>query len=199
MVFSNRVRCLFLLFSLPFLACDEDPTEPELLVPAAFLPENNEINGWNRNYEVGNFLEAENTDGLVQLFAGESNQKQLAETFIAHYFVRGVKQVYEGKIKNAPEYLEIRIFDQETPTHAQNLFHDKTIKPANFSYLNEIGDEGRIAIATSEFVVTVDFYYEKWYCWFQINGRWGASEARQVALNFADLIYSKLLQYYPKP
>jgi hypothetical protein len=198
MSYSKIVLIPLLILTLFSPGCEEDPTEPDQLVPAAFLPENNEISGWIRNFEVGNFIEAENTDGLVELFEGEANQKQLAETFIAHYFTRGVKQVYQGNIKGATEYLEIRLFDQETPTHAQELFHDKKIKPASFSYLDEIGDEGRIAITTSESIVTVDFYYEKWYGWFSISGRWGASEARQVALNFADLIYSKLLQYYPK-
>lgn len=197
----SRIHSIFaglLIFMTFFLACEEDPVEPEQLLPAAFLPENNEIEGWTRNFEVGNFYEAENTDQLVQMLEGDPNQKQLAETLIKHYFLRGVKQVYEGRIKGAVEYLEVRIFDQQTPAHAQNFFHDKIIKPVNFDYVDKIGDEGRITITTSAFIVTVDFYYEKWYCWFSISGQWGALEAKLVALDFADLIYTKLLQYYPK-
>jgi len=196
--FDLNIKWIPLLLTLLLINCKDNPTENKArLIPSFFLLESNEVEGWTRSLELGNFIEAENAEGLAEIFRNEPNQKQLTETFMAFHFVRGVKQIYDGRIGGATETLALRIFDMKMINHAQALFYDKVIKPPSFDFLDTIGDEGRISVSSSDNNISIDFYYDKWYVWIFIRGRWGAMEAKIIALKFAEKVSQKLRQYYP--
>lgn len=184
--------CLVCIFS----HCKDNPTEnKEYVVPSNFMPEGNSIDGWVPNLETGNWLEIESTVEL-EFFLGE--QSIQAATVIEHNFIRAAKQVYDGRIAGANETLEVRIFDFEFSNQSEGFYHNKAIIPSKYDFLDtQICETGRISITGSDNIITIDFYYDKWYAWISINGRWGAYEAKQIAIQFTAQIYENMLRLYP--
>lgn len=193
--------CLILLFILfvifLFISCEDDSLDREKVVPSLFLPESNEIGGWERSYQTGHAVEAENEEQLSELLKSDDRQKLLKEILMSLDFKRGIKQVYEGKIKSATETIEIRIFDLKYAKQAQGYFYHKDIKPQKYDYLDNLGDEARISLISAENNVQIDFYYDKWYAWLYIRGRWSPSDAQNIAFIFSQKIFEKMLLYYP--
>lgn len=192
--------CLYFLITLLFLSlsCDDNPLDRDKVVPSLFLPESDEITGWEKSLQTGHAVEAENAEQLTELLKGDDRQKLLKEILLTFDFNRGIKQVYEGKIKSATEMLEIRIFDLKLPKQAQGYFYHKDIKPSKYDYLDNLGDEARISLISAESNVQIDFYYEKWYAWLYIRGRWSPGDAQNIAFIFGQKIYQKMRLYYPE-
>jgi hypothetical protein len=186
-----------LLLILLSISCEDNSLNREKVVPSLFLPESNEIAGWERSYQIGHAVEAENEEQLGELLKSDDRQKLLKEILLSFDFKRGIKQVYEGKIKSATETIEIRIFDLKFAKQAQGYFYHKDIKPAKYDYLDNLGDEARITLISAESNVQIDFYYDKWYAWIYIRGRWSASDAQNIAFIFGEKIFQKMLEYYP--
>ncbi|MCI0513593.1 hypothetical protein L0128_10310 [candidate division KSB1 bacterium] len=199
-IFSKRRRGLLLILMLMLggLSCKDNPTDLRArMIPSVFFPGDNVIAGWERSLAADHFIEAEDTNGLLEILKSEKQQKLIAETLIAYHYLRGAKQVYEGKIKGATETLELRIFDLEFPNQAQGYFYDKGVMPAAYDFLQTVGDEGRISISSAASNIVIDFYYDKWYTWIYISGRWSAYDAKNVALRFAEKVFDKMLELYP--
>ena len=196
---KNMIKYLIaLLIILAGLSCDDNPLDREKVVPSLFLPESDEIAGWERSLQTGHAVEAENAEQLAELLKSDDRQKVLQEVLLSFNFIRGIKQVYEGKIKSASETIEIRIFDLKLPKQAQGYFYHKDIKPSKYDYLDNLGNEARITLISAESNVQIDFYYEKWYAWLYIRGRWSASDAQNIAFIFGQKIYEKMRLYYPE-
>lgn len=196
---KNMIKfCIPLFFILITISCEDNPLDRNKVVPSMFLPESNDISGWERSYQAGHAVEAENAEQLTELLKGDDRQKLLHEILMSMDFNRGVKQVYEGKIKSATETLEIRIFDLKFAKQAQGYFYHKDIKPVKYDYLDNLGEEARITLISAESNVQIDFYYEKWYAWLYVRGRWSASDAQNIAYIFGQKIYEKMRLYYPE-
>lgn len=195
---NMRKFCIPLFFILITISCEDNPLDRNKVVPSMFLPESNDISGWERSYQAGHAVEAENAEQLTELLKGDDRQKLFHEILMSMDFNRGVKQVYEGKIKSATETLEIRIFDLKFAKQAQGYFYHKDIKPVKYDYLDNLGEEARITLISAESNVQIDFYYEKWYAWLYVRGRWSASDAQNIAYIFGQKIYEKMRLYYPE-
>ncbi|MBN1352635.1 hypothetical protein JXJ21_24825 [candidate division KSB1 bacterium] len=191
-IYIKRIFSLCLiLVSLSTQGCKDNPTEnKENLEPIDFLPVNYDIEGWTKSLAENDYIYATSSKQLEQIVGADY------DIYVKYKFQKGVKQIYEGKIGGADETLEVRIFDQLSMEYSQDLYHDKKIAPTTtYSILPNTGDEARIQ-RIIESGTLIDFYYDKFYVWISISGRWGETEARAVARVFAIEISDKIRQLY---
>ena len=197
--FFNILRILVLMIVVVVIggsSCDDPLSSKDKLLPIDFLPQDGDIPGWNRSLDSGSRIEAESAQALLILVNGD---RKLGNTAYDHYFVRAIKQIFDGRISSADEKLEVRIYDFETRDNAAGYYTDEDVVPTRYDILRPIlGDGSRISISTSEYRTVVELYYEKWYVYIFIKGTWGPSAARSIAIDFAEEITNNLERFYPR-
>jgi len=198
MNYLNKLTLLALSFFaisviISFISgCKDNPTENQKkLEPIDFLPASHEIEGWTKSLAPDDYIDARDSETLKEI-VGDNY-----EVYVAHHFQKGVKQIYEGKVSDVSEMLELRIFDHLSIDHSQKLFHDKRIAPTNnYVIWPNVGDEARIQENINE--TTIDFYYDKFFVWISIPRRWEVSgnEAKNIAIIFAINVHDKITRLY---
>jgi hypothetical protein len=177
-----RVRGLrVLVFSilLSGLAwADQVSEKPEkLLGTMSLLPVDDDVPGWKRSEKL---LSASNDEELYKIVNGG------ATLYIQHGFQSFAGQSYKGP-KGVE--LEVFIFNQGTPQHAQDLYENPFAKPGRGKEMPGLGEKARIDM-TPLFSYGVDFVQKGFFVRVIIQDK--TEEGLKVALSFAHKISKRI-------
>jgi len=141
---------LSILFSvIIFASCSENSgtnnNNGGTLSPAELLPASNEISGWVKGTDTGDYGEADDLESLEALIDGA------AELYIQYGFVEGVFQIYNGTIGNEVE-AEVYIGDHGSEGNTAAIFDDENLIPGNLTPW-EAGDEAVIDETALSYII----------------------------------------------
>lgn len=178
-----KIALKFLILVLSILSSDPGWTDQALERPeklpgaAAFLPGDDEIQGWKRSEKI---LWASNQEDLYKILNGG------ATLYIQHGFRAFVGQTY-----NRPDgtELEVYIFDQGTSQNTSELYENRFTKPTRIKEIADLGEKARIDL-TPLFCHALDFIQGRFLVRVIIQDK--TEEGMNVAISFARFISQKI-------
>ena len=174
-----------LLFAVSFITnCGKKTSDSQNHIIENFLPEQGDIEGWDRGTGTGDYMEANDYSTLYDII------NEPASVFITHGFIEGVQQIYYGVIQEFEVNLRLFIADMGDSTGAFNLFHDSLMTPPSSTPV-EYGDEGRLNEELLS-VDIIDFRLEKYYVSLTIMREGSKAEVLQVLDQFATAVETNM-------
>ncbi|MBU0520267.1 hypothetical protein KJ564_15165 [bacterium] len=183
---SLKASVLLVSAVLLFSGCtEENSNNPNggTLRPADLLPASNEISGWEKGTDTGDYGEADDQASLYALINGYS------ELYIQHGFVEGVFQVYDGIIGFAVE-AEIYIGDHGSQSNAAELFDEEQVVPNSLTPW-EVVDEAMID-ETLPFHVMIHARADRFYIRVQVEKGNDDTIAQVTAQQFVTAIINEI-------
>ncbi len=176
-----RLSFLFLLLYAIACGCSKDAsTNSTPLAPEDLLTRDDEISGWKK--AQSSWIAGSSGD-LNTYIDGEE------PTYTRHGFVEAAMQQYEGRVLTATATIEVRIFDQGSPSGAKALYDEISLQLINpLDWKMSSGDIARIErLPLSQRIV---FWKSKHYVSLSITS--GLDEGLEVLKTFAGNVIHKI-------
>ena len=181
----SLITIALLCIILSICSCDSlNNSDSSVTVPSDFLPQQGDIEGWEKGTGLGDYMEASDQSSLYDIINGG------AEIYITHGFTEGVQQRYYGNVLGNERILTLFIADMGDSSGAYNLFHDFAITPTSYSP-KDFGDEGRLDEGLL-FDYVLDFRLERYYAELTLRKEGTEVESLQILELFALTVESNI-------